>query len=390
MPGGGGDEERILGIQPTTAPAGNHHLQNIGPGASGAAQIAFASEALTIINSECLNGPLSTKIQAVTQIPGLLDTYPYKTIINSAFLKLSDLFQAIESNAFRFQVIKVFEASRHHLRRVLHPTEVLQRVLRVVNSNDPMARTMVMGLMGQAAEIFAGLVESQHAVLKGYGIFEDELELLAVVEATERFIQVEPGYLGVVWETLVDRIEQGSEGGVADDETKARMVRVLRHTASLGSKELVRQAVGLCHRWMQRWNDSAVMVGATLSVLSSVVCCPGGEDADVGTVLGRIVEWQREREHAAPQLSIIGPCNRAVQVISEWFLTVGADRMVTNEVAGMGEQICQVISKELDCSGGPEDGLLSLISIYRLLVVLLRMGGDSGSDRIEMVWDLAL
>ncbi|ORX72807.1 hypothetical protein DL89DRAFT_320570, partial [Linderina pennispora] len=104
--------------------------------AEGGASSDWAFKQLFSLESECRSSQTGQQVRALGQFPKLLDTFPFPTLVTSAFLKLGDLFRG-GTNALRYHIVQVFERAHHHLPRVTHTDELLKRILTVLYSNDP-------------------------------------------------------------------------------------------------------------------------------------------------------------------------------------------------------------------------------------------------------------
>ncbi|KAK2150441.1 hypothetical protein LSH36_405g02019 [Paralvinella palmiformis] len=103
--------------------------------------------------------------EAIVRFPRLFEKYPFPILINSAFLKLADLFR-VGSNFLRHCILKVTQQSEKHLDRILNVDEFLRRIYMVMHSNDPVARAITLSIINgldsrdaveQEAAIFAAL-----------------------------------------------------------------------------------------------------------------------------------------------------------------------------------------------------------------------------------------
>ncbi|RMC12421.1 hypothetical protein DUI87_09936 [Hirundo rustica rustica] len=91
------------------------------------------------------SGKLGEQCEAVVRFPRLFQKYPFPILINSAFLKLADVFR-VGNNFLRLCVLKVTQQSEKHLEKILNVDEFVKRVFSVIHSNDPVARAITLRL----------------------------------------------------------------------------------------------------------------------------------------------------------------------------------------------------------------------------------------------------
>ncbi|EGW08349.1 Integrator complex subunit 7 [Cricetulus griseus] len=89
------------------------------------------------------SGKLGEQCEAVVRFPRLFQKYPFPILINSAFLKLADVFR-VGNNFLRLCVLKVTQQSEKHLEKILNVDEFVKRVFSVIHSNDPVARAITL------------------------------------------------------------------------------------------------------------------------------------------------------------------------------------------------------------------------------------------------------
>ncbi|KAJ1869496.1 hypothetical protein LPJ71_012137, partial [Coemansia sp. S17] len=168
----------------------------------------WAFKRLFKLESECRSPTLAAQVQAIGQFPKLFDQFPFPTLVGSAFLKLGDLF-CNSPNSLRYHIAHVFAASQHHLPHTAYAEELLRRILIVLYSNDPIARVLALRLIGNGSVVFAKFPEAQHGVLLRYQS-SHPLEVAAAVHTTESMLKYSPGFLSVVWETVIAKASDTS------------------------------------------------------------------------------------------------------------------------------------------------------------------------------------
>ncbi|KAJ2857572.1 hypothetical protein J3B02_000913 [Coemansia erecta] len=215
------------------------------------------------LESDCRTQVPATQVHAVGQFPKLFDQFPFPTLVNSAFLKLGDLFRG-SSNTLRYHIAQVFETSQHHLPQITHKEELLKRVLAVLYSNDPIARSLALRLLGNGSIVFAMYPEAQHGVLLRFQSTHP-LEIAAAVQATEHMLKYSPAFLSVVWETV---IAKASDTQVLDT-TRTQLIHSLRHAAS--NLQLCTVLYDHCRTWMSHPESTAIVQNATMATWKSII-----------------------------------------------------------------------------------------------------------------------
>uniref|UniRef100_A0A2I3SKX0 Integrator complex subunit 7 n=1 Tax=Pan troglodytes TaxID=9598 RepID=A0A2I3SKX0_PANTR len=95
-----------------------------------------ANSALMELDKGLRSGKLGEQCEAVVRFPRLFQKYPFPILINSAFLKLADVFR-VGNNFLRLCVLKVTQQSEKHLEKILNVDEFVKRIFSVIHSNDP-------------------------------------------------------------------------------------------------------------------------------------------------------------------------------------------------------------------------------------------------------------
>ncbi|XP_068683543.1 integrator complex subunit 7-like isoform X2 [Montipora foliosa] len=109
-----------------------------------------ANTALAELDKGLRSSKVGEQCEAIVRLPGLFEKYPFPILINSALLKLADVFR-VGSNFLRLCILKVIEQSEKHLEKVLNVDEFLKRIYSVIHSNDPVARAITVRVLGSVA-----------------------------------------------------------------------------------------------------------------------------------------------------------------------------------------------------------------------------------------------
>ena len=102
-----------------------------------------ANAALAELDQGLRCGRLGEQSEAIVKFPRLFAKYPFPILINSALLKLADIFRQ-SSNFIKLCVLRVVQQSERHLDKITNVDEFVKRVSTVLHSNDPVARALTL------------------------------------------------------------------------------------------------------------------------------------------------------------------------------------------------------------------------------------------------------
>ena len=111
-----------------------------------------ANAALAELDQGLRCGKLGEQSEAIVRFPRLFAKYPFPILINSALLKLADIFRQ-SGNFTKLCVLRVIQQSERHLDKITNVDEFLKRISTVLHSNDPAARALTLRLLGSTAVI---------------------------------------------------------------------------------------------------------------------------------------------------------------------------------------------------------------------------------------------
>uniref|UniRef100_A0A8C8F2F0 Integrator complex subunit 7 n=1 Tax=Oncorhynchus tshawytscha TaxID=74940 RepID=A0A8C8F2F0_ONCTS len=141
-----------------------------------------ANSALMELDKGLRSGKLGEQCEAVVLFPKLFQKYPFPILINSAFLKLADIFR-LGNNFLRLCVLKVTQQSEKHLEKILNVDEFVKRVFSVIHSNDPVARAITLRMLGSLATIIPERKNAHHSVHQSLDS-HDNVEVEAAIFAS--------------------------------------------------------------------------------------------------------------------------------------------------------------------------------------------------------------
>uniref|UniRef100_A0A8D2DCB6 Integrator complex subunit 7 n=1 Tax=Sciurus vulgaris TaxID=55149 RepID=A0A8D2DCB6_SCIVU len=144
-----------------------------------------ANSALMELDKGLRSGKLGEQCEAVVRFPRLFQKYPFPILINSAFLKLADVFR-VGNNFLRLCVLKVTQQSEKHLEKILNVDEFVKRIFSVIHSNDPVARAITLRMLGSLASIIPERKNAHHSIRQSLDS-HDNVDVEAAVFAAANF-----------------------------------------------------------------------------------------------------------------------------------------------------------------------------------------------------------
>lgn len=201
-----------------------------------------ANSALMELDKGLRSGKLGEQCEAVVLFPKLFQKYPFPILINSAFLKLADIFR-LGNNFLRLCVLKVTQQSEKHLEKILNVDEFVKRVFSVIHSNDPVARAITLRMLGSLATIIPERKNAHHSVHQSLDS-HDNVEVEAAIFASACFSAQSKDFAAGICNKISEMI-QGLDTPVDLKLKLIPMLQHMHHNASLASssRELLQQLV---------------------------------------------------------------------------------------------------------------------------------------------------
>ncbi|KAF7989463.1 hypothetical protein HCN44_008137 [Aphidius gifuensis] len=144
-----------------------------------------ANSALIELDKGLRSKNTGERCEAIVRFPRLFEKYPFPILINSALLKLADVFR-LGSNFLRVWVLRVCQQSEKHLDKILNVEEFVRRIYSVIHSNDPVARALTLRTLGSAAGIIPERQQVHHSIRKSLDS-HDSVEVEAAIYAARMF-----------------------------------------------------------------------------------------------------------------------------------------------------------------------------------------------------------
>uniref|UniRef100_A0A667Y3N1 Integrator complex subunit 7 n=1 Tax=Myripristis murdjan TaxID=586833 RepID=A0A667Y3N1_9TELE len=201
-----------------------------------------ANSALMELDKGLRSGKLGEQCEAVVLFPKLFQKYPFPILINSAFLKLADIFR-LGNNFLRLCVLKVTQQSEKHLEKILNVDEFVKRVFSVIHSNDPVARAITLRMLGSLASIIPERKNAHHSIRQSLDS-HDNVEVEAAIFAAASFSAQSKDFAAGICNKISEMI-QGLDTPVDLKLKLIPMLQHMHHDANLASssRELLQQLV---------------------------------------------------------------------------------------------------------------------------------------------------
>ncbi|XP_055966779.1 integrator complex subunit 7 isoform X2 [Sorex fumeus] len=201
-----------------------------------------ANSALMELDKGLRSGKLGEQCEAVVRFPRLFQKYPFPILINSAFLKLADVFR-VGNNFLRLCVLKVTQQSEKHLEKILNVDEFVKRIFSVIHSNDPVARAITLRMLGSLASIIPERKNAHHSIRQSLDS-HDNVEVEAAVFAAANFsAQSKDFAVGIC-----NKISEMIQGLATPVDLKLKLIPILQHMhhdalLASGARQLLQQLV---------------------------------------------------------------------------------------------------------------------------------------------------
>ncbi|KAI8583430.1 hypothetical protein K450DRAFT_223637 [Umbelopsis ramanniana AG] len=172
-----------------------------------------------------IQGTNGMQLRVLALFPRLFEDYPYPVVVTAAILKLADWFRQ-SNNVLKFHIYKVFEqSSEAHLPKLINTEETVRRILPVLYSNDYVARSITLRMLGCISAIIPEKLDVHHGVMQRLELAEDRPELEAAIWAADKFCGVSHRFLAVICSKLEAMIMSPS----ISPDVRTQLIRILRH-----------------------------------------------------------------------------------------------------------------------------------------------------------------
>lgn len=176
---------------------------------------------LTELDKGLRSARVGDQCEAIVRFPWLFERYPFPILINSASLKLSEVYRN-GSNFLRVLILQVMRESEKHLDKIVNIDEFVRRLFAVTFSNDPLARTITLRTLANIARIVSHRKAIHHYIRNSLDS-NDEMEVLAAIEAAASFAAQSQEFAANIHPKVFDMIN----GLTTPLEIKTKLLLVL-------------------------------------------------------------------------------------------------------------------------------------------------------------------
>ncbi|XP_059168675.1 integrator complex subunit 7-like [Physella acuta] len=197
-----------------------------------------ANSALTELDKALRSGQIGIQCEAVVKFPRLFEKYPFPILINSAMLKIADVFR-VGNNFIRLCILRVTQQSEKHLDKIFSVDEFTRRIFGVIHSNDPVARAITLRTLGSVASIISEKKNVHHSIILCLDS-HNAVEVEAAIFAAEKFSEKSKMFAA----SVCSKIGAMIAGLSTPTEMKLRLIPILQHMHH--DTETATKAIDLC------------------------------------------------------------------------------------------------------------------------------------------------
>ncbi|KAK7492311.1 hypothetical protein BaRGS_00016408 [Batillaria attramentaria] len=182
-----------------------------------------ANSALTELDKGLRSGRIGVQCEAVVKFPRLFEKYPFPILINSALLKIADVYRG-GNNFIRLCILRVVQQSEKHLDKILNVDEFSRRIIGVIHSNDPVARAITLRTLGSIASIIPEKKTVHHSIILALDS-HDAVEVEASIFAADKFSEKSKTFSATICSKMIAMLS----GLATPVEMKLKLIPSLRH-----------------------------------------------------------------------------------------------------------------------------------------------------------------
>ncbi|GFY39151.1 integrator complex subunit 7 [Trichonephila inaurata madagascariensis] len=182
-----------------------------------------ANSALTELDKGLRSAKVGEQCEAIVRFPRLFEKYPFPILINSACLKLAELFRT-GTNFHRVLILKVMQQTQKHLDKILNLDEFVHRLYAVIHSNDPVARALTLRTLGNIASVISERKSIHHSIRNSLDS-HDAVEMKAAICATGKFAAQSKSFAT----NICSKIGEMIQGLATPVEIKLQLLSIFQH-----------------------------------------------------------------------------------------------------------------------------------------------------------------
>ncbi|KAN0041388.1 hypothetical protein ACTFIV_003927 [Dictyostelium citrinum] len=175
------------------------------------------------INKGIRSGNLGEQIESILFFSHLIKFHPSPLIVNSVITRLSDIFRNT-SNTVKYRILKVFQECSSEIHKVSNIEEVLKRIHSVILSNDPIARSLSLRVLGSVPHLIADKLYIHHSI-RTCMQSHDQVELEATIFIMDKLCEISPLFS----DSIIEKIHTVIQNVETPPITKLKYTRLFRH-----------------------------------------------------------------------------------------------------------------------------------------------------------------
>ncbi|XP_076441558.1 integrator complex subunit 7-like isoform X2 [Babylonia areolata] len=182
-----------------------------------------ANSALTELDKGLRSGRIGVQCEAIVKFPRLFEKYPFPILINSALLKIADVYRS-GNNFIRLCILRVVQQSEKHLDKILNVDEFVRRIYGVYHCNDPIARAITVRTLGSIASVIPERKNIHHSIILALDS-HDAVEVEAAIFAADKFSENSKTFSATICSKMIAMLS----GLATPMEMKMKLIPSLRH-----------------------------------------------------------------------------------------------------------------------------------------------------------------
>ena len=182
-----------------------------------------ANNAIISLNKYFRSPNISEQCEAIVRLGPIISSYPFPSIVNTAFHKLADTYSKC-SNTLRIAILQVFDHWSDHFNKISMLDEFYRKIFGVSVSTDPVARAITLRVLGHISCIFPEKKNAHRFIHLSFDSTYKE-EVIAAIFAAKCFCEHSQTFCAGVCSRLIEMIQEIS----TPNDIKLKLLGVFEH-----------------------------------------------------------------------------------------------------------------------------------------------------------------
>ena len=182
-----------------------------------------ANNAIISLNKYFRSPNISEQCEAIVRLGPIISSYPFPSIVNTAFHKLADTYSKC-SNTLRIAILQVFDQWSEHFNKISMLDEFYRKIFGVSVSTDPVARAITLRMLGHISCIFPEKKNAHRFIHLSFDSTYKE-EVIAAIFAAKCFCEHSQTFCAGVCSRLIEMIQEIS----TPIDIKLKLLGVFEH-----------------------------------------------------------------------------------------------------------------------------------------------------------------